>query len=223
MPLALWKSPMPNRTPLRGSAVVEIVSIDWVEFGWSTKLIRSIFFDRSNARYSATHGGVGSPGVTGLNTALTSHGPNATEEFLKLPPASAKNPTVFRPPTHEAGVRDDRAAAAVRRRVVRQPDRATALAGHVRGVDEVRAVGVARPDHRLGRLLRLHVTRAGVLAEPARRRRVRVDPAQAVAAGVPVVAAVGRLQPHPVERERHALRRTGRRGPPGRSTAGQRR
>src|SRR4051812_21078794 len=106
---------MPNRTPFRLSAVFEIVSIDWVALGWSTKLIRSIFFDRSNAMYSPTHGGVGSPGFTGLKTALTSHGPSATEEFLKFPPASAKKPTVFRPPTTkpEAGTIAPRPLSAV--------------------------------------------------------------------------------------------------------------
>ena len=30
--------------------------------------------------------------------AVRSHGPSGPSEFLKLPPASAKKPTVFRPP-----------------------------------------------------------------------------------------------------------------------------
>ncbi|MEA2257092.1 MAG: hypothetical protein QOG35_3137 [Solirubrobacteraceae bacterium] len=44
---------MPKRTPLRGSVTFEIVSIDCWPTGWSTKLMRSIIFERSKARYSA--------------------------------------------------------------------------------------------------------------------------------------------------------------------------
>src|SRR4051794_11461426 len=85
---------MPKRTPLRGSVVVEIVSIDCWAAGWSTLLIRSIFFERSKPRYSAVQ--AWPAGI--VLVALWSHGPRETEEFLKLPPASAKKPTVLRPP-----------------------------------------------------------------------------------------------------------------------------
>jgi hypothetical protein len=53
LPPALWNMPMPKRTPLRGSVTFEIVSIDCWPTGWSTKLMRSIIFERSKARYSA--------------------------------------------------------------------------------------------------------------------------------------------------------------------------
>ncbi len=57
-------------------------------------LIRSIFDERENPRYNATHfvPAVFAPGVW-------SHGPKATELLLKLPDESAKNPTVFNPPS----------------------------------------------------------------------------------------------------------------------------
>jgi hypothetical protein len=36
--------------------------------------------------------------VAGVAVAVLSQGPSATDDALKLPPASAKKPTVFRPP-----------------------------------------------------------------------------------------------------------------------------
>src|SRR5690348_888057 len=69
-------------------------SMVWLAAGWSTKLMRSIFLERSKPRYSARQG---VPAGTGL-TALALQGPGATEEFLKLPTASEKKPTVLRPP-----------------------------------------------------------------------------------------------------------------------------
>jgi hypothetical protein len=56
-------------------------------------LIRSIFCDRSKPRYKAVQV---VPAV--FAPTVWSHGPNDTELFLKFPPASAKNPTVFNPP-----------------------------------------------------------------------------------------------------------------------------
>src|SRR5690242_20662484 len=87
--------PMPKRTPLRGSVVLEIVSIDCWAGAWSTLLMRSIFLERSKPRYSARQ--LGWPAVAA--PAVWSHGPSWTDEFLKLPPASEKKPTVFRPPS----------------------------------------------------------------------------------------------------------------------------
>src|SRR4051794_866773 len=86
--------PMPKRTPLRGSAVLEMVSIDsCATTGSWTLSMRSIFCERSKPRYRALQS------AAGAVAAVASHGPSATEEFLKLPPASEKNPTVFRPPS----------------------------------------------------------------------------------------------------------------------------
>ena len=151
---------------MRWSVVLEIVSIDWVAFGWSTKLIRSIFFERSNARYSAS-----TTASDRLGHRLEHRVDVARAErhrgVLEVAAGVGEEADSVQPADHEAGVRDDRALAAVGGRVVGQPDRTAALAGHVGGVDEVGAVGVARADDGLGRLLRLHVTGAGGLAEAA--------------------------------------------------------
>ncbi len=55
VPVALWKIPIPNRTPFRLSVTFDTVSIDCAATGWSTLLIRSIFCDRSKPTYKAVH------------------------------------------------------------------------------------------------------------------------------------------------------------------------
>src|SRR3954451_4344984 len=57
--------------------------------------MRSIFLERSKPRYSASQ----PCWPADLAPAVWSHGPSWTDEFLKLPPASEKKPTVFRPPS----------------------------------------------------------------------------------------------------------------------------